>query len=122
MNLKSYRNKQIGDFMSTKHYLDFLTAIYASKYHNKIKPDKDHCNDTINKWKHKLSKRGIEHLNNNLDQIQRTLKMNINIYKPYSSNKTNLFGENNYEYVSSYPTYDLLVNSDNMFKPIITEK
>lgn len=119
MNLKSYRNKKFGEYISTKHHFDFLTAIYAYKYHDKTRPSEEHYNQTIFKWKDKLSKKGIEHINNNLDEIQNTLKLNIDIYKPYTYTRTNRFGKFTTQNMNACPVCILLVNSDNMFKPII---
>lgn len=121
MNLKSYRNKQFGEYSSTKDYFDFMTAIYASKYHKKSNVTEDHYNETVRNWKHKLSKKGIEHINGNHDQIEKILKMNINIFKTPNVSKISQFGGSRKNDTKSYPTYNLLMNTDNMFKPIILQ-
>lgn len=124
MNLKEYNSKHVGKYLSTKRYLDFLTAIYAFKYHNKPNITEQHYIDTIQKWTQSLHEKNIHCLETNHERIESLFKIKLVLFTPNFA-VSSKFRKEDYKPSSEKkpkPIYKLLMNQDHMFKPMITEQ
>ena len=124
--LTSYTNKHIGNFYSfPSKQLDSMQPIdvlYIATYMNKLKKTNledvlqaPHYTTTIKKWKSLLGNTTIDIEHENVEEISKKLKLNIQLFYP----RTNAIIGGSNHHKQSYRRAQLLKVKKNVYKPIV---